>query len=305
MTQPTTRDRRPDFSMTLLTEMLKSPLDPGYGAASGHRVAAGLPPATSIRTAKVLVTVLVMGLLFGISANLLRARSTLVVQAQADLVARIEQGQLSNDALSARLGDLQGEIAAAQGEIAAARGGQSGAEAMSNLSFAAGGLEVSGPGLVISLDDATKPPAARADEGRAASAFDEGRVQSRDLQIVVNSLWASGAETVDINGKRLTSRSAIRFAGNAILVNYRPLTRPYTVRAIGDPQQLPIRFAEGEGAAYLRALSTNYGVHVAVETDASITMASATSLTTSLATVADATMPSPSAPPTTSQEESP
>ena len=48
---------------------------------------------------------------------------------------------------------------------------------------------------------------------------------ARDLQIVVNGLWASGAEAVSVNGQRLTSKAAIRFAGQAILVNYRPLTR--------------------------------------------------------------------------------
>ena len=40
---------------------------------------------------------------------------------------------------------------------------------------------------------------------------------------------------------RLTSTSAIRFAGVAILVDFRPLTPPYVISALGDPASLPGR----------------------------------------------------------------
>ena len=33
----------------------------------------------------------------------------------------------------------------------------------------------------------------------------EGRVTDRDLQTIVNEVWAAGAEAVAINGQRLTS----------------------------------------------------------------------------------------------------
>ena len=36
---------------------------------------------------------------------------------------------------------------------------------------------------------------------------------------LVNGLWQAGAEAISINGQRLTSTSAIRFAGQAILVD--------------------------------------------------------------------------------------
>ena len=37
--------RRPDESMTLITEMMEHPLDPGYAAAAERRSQAGLPAA--------------------------------------------------------------------------------------------------------------------------------------------------------------------------------------------------------------------------------------------------------------------
>ena len=66
---------------------------------------------------------------------------------------------------------------------------------------------------------------------------------------MVNGLWAAGAEAVAVNGQRLTALSAIRSAGDAILVDYRPLTRPYVVVAIGDPRTLQSRFVAGAGRA--------------------------------------------------------
>ena len=64
-----------------------------------------------------------------------------------------------------------------------------------------------------------------------------------------------------INGQRLTATSAIRFAGEAILVNYRPLVPPYAVTAIGDPASLPTRFAQGPGGTYVSTLKLSL-IHI-------------------------------------------
>jgi len=89
---------------------------------------------------------------------------------------------------------------------------------------------------------------------------DKGKVIARDLQIIVNGLWQAGAEAISVNGHRLTSRAAIRFAGAAILVDYRPLTRPYVITAIGDPSSLSVEFADGDGGSYLQSLEANYRI---------------------------------------------
>ena len=56
---------------------------------------------------------------------------------------------------------------------------------------------------------------------------------------MVNALWAAGAEAISINGQRLGPTTAIRFAGEAVLVDFRPVTNPYEISAIGDPDTLP------------------------------------------------------------------
>ncbi|MBK6887389.1 MAG: DUF881 domain-containing protein [Tetrasphaera sp.] len=101
---------------------------------------------------------------------------------------------------------------------------------------------------------------------------------SRDVVFVVNALWAAGAEAIAVDGQRLSSRTAIRFAGDAILVNFRPLVPPYRIQAIGDPDTLPAAFAEGAGAAYVN-LGDNFGVVTKVDTSDDLVLPAATSLT--------------------------
>ena len=72
----------------------------------------------------------------------------------------------------------------------------------------------------------------------------DGRVLDRDLQDVTNALWAAGTEAMSINGLRLTVQTAIRSAGEAILVDFRPLSPPYVLRAVGDPARLEPDFVD-------------------------------------------------------------
>jgi uncharacterized protein YlxW (UPF0749 family) len=81
---------------------------------------------------------------------------------------------------------------------------------------------------------------------------------------VVNEIWAAGAEAVAVNGQRLTALSAIRSAGDAVLVDFRPLTPPYEIEAVGDPKKLRETFVGGFGGSYLQVLQ-GYGITYAVE----------------------------------------
>ncbi len=92
----------------------------------------------------------------------------------------------------------------------------------------------------------------------------DGRVRDRDLQEVVNALWAAGAEAIAINGQRLSALTAIREAGEAVLVDYRPVTPPYVIRAVGDPDTVEPAFVGSATAAAFRTLGDLYGVGFAV-----------------------------------------
>jgi uncharacterized protein YlxW (UPF0749 family) len=307
--ETTPQGRRPDESMTLLTSMMERPLDPGYAAAAGRRVEAGLPAATSTRTVTMLVAALVVGLLLTLGALSLRRPDTAPSRARAELVAQIEARRADADERARQVQSLQSEVDRAQQE---ALGGRQAAlaERIAALSLASGAQAVTGPGLRVTLDDARATGGDSADGNpRTQNESDEGKVLSKDLQIVANGLWEAGAEAIAINGQRLTSRSAIRFAGEAILVNYRPLTRPYVLSALGDPQNLEAEFADSSGGSYVRALQDNYGVRVTMARAERLVAPAATSLTVRYAapptatptTTATPSTPSTPATPTTTE----
>ena len=96
-------------------------------------------------------------------------------------------------------------------------------------------------------------------EHRPASGGNVSRVLDVDLQGVVNGLWASGAEAIAVNGQRLTGLTTIRAAGGAILVDFRPVTSPYEIAAIG-PDDMEQRFNDSPPAKAIRDLANQYGL---------------------------------------------
>src|SRR5918994_1872373 len=149
----------------------------------------------------------------------------------------------SVDKLRDEVGDRQRKALKTQG------GGQG-----ELVALLAGATEVEGPGVKLVVDDA-KDTDQGGDGPRESSGFsDTGRVRDRDMQRIVNGLWESGAEAVAINGQRLTALSAIRAAGDAILVDNRPLVPPYTVLAVGDGKKLSTAFQDSADGQYLHAL---------------------------------------------------
>lgn len=269
--------RRPDASMTLITSMLERPLDPGYQAAADERTRSGLPASTGGRTWLVVLAMVVVGLLVGTAAVELRGRESSRAETRRELITRIEERQHAVDGQISQVRSLQREVDAAAAALEPRLPGD-GAVTVERLRMDVGAIAVTGPGLRIVVDDAPDTEGADGSDPRNSQSSD-GRVQSRDIQIVVNALWAAGAEAVAVNGQRLTSRTAIRFAGDAILVNFRPLTRPYTVEAVGDTEAMRARFAAGPGGAYLAGLQQNFGIAATIEPADSLTLPSVASTT--------------------------
>jgi len=258
--------------MTLITEMMERPLDPGYAAAAQRRRQAGLPAAVGLRSPLLVIVAVLIGALLGASALALRAPTTATSKVKRDLVGRIEDRRSQADAQARIVATLRAEINAAQA-AALSRQSQTGLTAqLSRLELVAGTVAVTGPGLLLTVDDAPSKaePVAPEANPRTAVGPDQGKVLAKDLQLVVNGLWEAGAEAISINGHRLTSRAAIRSAGAAILVDYRPLTRPYVITAIGDPGSLAVEFADNSGGSYLQSLKNNFRVRGDIQSRASV-----------------------------------
>lgn len=295
---------RPDASMTLITEMMQRPLDPGYAAAAEARERSGLPRATGHQGPMLVTFAVLVGALLAISALALRAPETSASQIKGALVGRIETSRAHADAQTRLIATVRSEINAAQA-AALSQQSQSGlAEELSRLELSAGTVPVTGPGLVLTIDDAeaqvdTKNP--DIDKGTAGS--DEGKVIAMDLQRVVNGLWQAGAEAISVNGHRLTARAAIRFAGEAILVDYRPLVRPYAITAIGDPGSLGVEFAGNDGGSYLQSLKVNYKIRGDIKERETVTVPGAPALSVQAAKPVQSAVTKPT--PTTSPATAP
>ena len=265
---------RPDASMTLITEMMERPLDPGYAAAAGRRQELGQSAATGLRSPLLITVAILIGALLSVSALALRAPTSANNKVKLGLVSRIETARAHADAQTRVIAGLRAQIDRAQSEALSLQN-QTGLTAeLARLELAAGTVPATGPGLVLTIDDAESKPEPVAPDANPQNATgpDQGKVLAKDLQIIVNGLWDAGAEAISINGHRLTSRAAIRSAGAAILVDYRPLTRPYVITAIGDSTNLGVEFADNSGGSYLQSLTNNYKIRADIQSRKSVTI---------------------------------
>lgn len=253
--------RRPDESMTLLREVTERPLDPGYAQMAQRRAEAG--ETTPRRSAVSVVTWLLVAVLLGAATTVavreLRAPQPSVAKGRTVLMERIQERSAAVEALSRRSVELGAEVDGLQ------RGGllPSALVEVNELDrWVSGAVPVRGPGMVVRLTDGSG--GGLVDPGDAPA---ESRVRDADVQFVVNELWAAGAEAVAVNDERLTSLSAIRNAGDAILVDLQPLNGPtYTVEAVGDPEDMQAEFARSAGLGFLQLLRAEYGIENEVTT---------------------------------------
>lgn len=139
----------------------------------------------------------------------------------------IQDRQELVDDLDAAVRELRGEVAQAQEQVAASSTSRRRArERQAELAARAGTVALAGPGLVVTLDNSDRRPPSPEEAGAY-------RIHDSDVQLVVNALFASGAEAVAVNDSRVVATTPIRSAGETILVNFRPQTAPYEVAAIG------------------------------------------------------------------------
>lgn len=103
-------------------------------------------------------------------------------------------------------------------------------EMLDKANIAAGVTPVTGPGIVLILDD-------RADPSQEDNTSNFA-LQYWSLLPIINELNAAGAESISINGERIIASSEISNQGTSILVNRNTIASPYEIRAIGDAKTL-------------------------------------------------------------------
>ena len=278
---PERRTFGPDF----LTELFRNPLDPGYADAAARRDRGEAPTGTAKKV------------ISGVSALTMAALGFLLVVAYQETVATEPARTRAHDTLVDQVQDRRADTGALQqradrlrAEVATLRERQLGEAAVAELrelEAATGLAQVRGSGAKVTLTDGPTPINPLTGERRT-----EAQVKDTDLQLAANALWAGGAEAIAINGQRLTATSTIRQAGEAILVDFRPVTSPYEVVALG-PEDLAGDFREGYAGRFFRELVSRYGMSFDTADVEDVTLGAATELKLRVA-VPSAPPPGPS-----------
>jgi uncharacterized protein YlxW (UPF0749 family) len=130
----------------------------------------------------------------------------------------VEQGQLKTE-----IGNNNNDISKYQNSLRANENSKDKLSSLDNQKARAGLTKLTGPGIVVLLDDSP-----------TGTATDDSIVHAPDLRDVVNLLWGAGGEAIEINGERIVANTSIDCIVNTILVNNTHLAAPYRVTAIGD-----------------------------------------------------------------------
>ncbi|GAB3570359.1 DUF881 domain-containing protein [Spelaeicoccus albus] len=257
-------------TMSLLQSLWQNDPSPEYAeaAARGHRT-------SKPKHAVIVAIAVVLGILLAAATVQLRTPKPAAQKTRDYLIDRIHAKTKSADELAEKNAKTSAAIEAAQTK---ALHGDNKAllTRYKNLKVAAGATAMSGAGIRLALSDGDSDQ--KSDTDPRAGDGSDSRVQDRDIQTIVNALWAAGAKAVTVNGARLTSLSSIRSAGGAILVDYKPLSQPYTIDALGDSDTLQARLAASSGGSYLQSLKSNYGIDVSIQAESDLTMPASDSL---------------------------
>ncbi|HEY1839709.1 MAG TPA: DUF881 domain-containing protein [Mycobacterium sp.] len=260
---------------SLLRALLSEHLDPGYAAAAARRNDTAEQHSGRGR---------VMGWFWQALAALLVATVFAAAVAQARLVAPgvsaaqrvLAAGVRSEEAATSELTRRRNTLTTQRDDVQRAALAQDAAgrrllASLDRLSLAAASTPVTGPGLSVKVTDPGLAPNL-SDVSKQRVAGSQQIILDRDLQLVVNSLWASGAEAISVGGVRIGPNVTIRQAGGAILVDNNPVSSPYAVLAVGPPHAMQDVFDNSPGLRRLRLLETSYGVGLDVSARDNLTL---------------------------------
>ncbi|BBX70211.1 DUF881 domain-containing protein [Mycolicibacterium psychrotolerans] len=252
---------------SLLRSLLSDHLDPGYAAAArSPRPRRGVDRLWQLAAAALVAAV------FALAWSQAKATAPGVRESQQVLAASVRSAEAATDALTARRNALAADAdSERRGRLAGDATGRQLLGGLDQANYAAAATPVIGPGLTVTVTD----PGVTRDLTDVSKQRVEGSRQvilDRDLQLVVNSLWLSGAEAISVGGVRIGPNVTIRQAGGGILVDNQPISSPYVILAVGPPHAMADTFDRSSGLQRLRLLESSYGVGVSVAAGDGLTL---------------------------------
>jgi uncharacterized protein YlxW (UPF0749 family) len=252
---------------SLLRSLLSDHLDPGYAAA-----ARSPRPRRAVDRLWQVAAAALVAAVFALAWSQAKATAPGVRESQQVLAASVRSAEASTDELTVRRNGLAADVDSERRSRLA--GDATGRQLLGDLdqaNFAAAATPVIGPGLTVTVTD----PGVTRDLTDVSKQRVEGSRQvilDRDLQLVVNSLWLSGAEAISVGGVRIGPNVTIRQAGGGILVDNQPIASPYVILAVGPPHAMADTFNRSSGLQRLRLLESSYGVGVSVANGDGLTL---------------------------------
>lgn len=257
---------------SLLRSLLSEHLDPGYAAAAKARAQSSQPPPRAARWMWQALAAVLIASVFAVAAAQARSTAPGVSEAQHVLAGSVRSAEGTTDELATRRDTLAAEVDDIQRrQLADDAEGQQLLSRLDELNLPAGSTPMIGPGITVSVTD---PGVTRdlTDVSKQRVPGSRQVILDRDLQLVVNSLWAAGAEAIAIDGIRVGPNVTIRQAGGAILVDNHPIASPYEIVALGPQNALRDGFERSPALTRLRLLEISYGVGVTVSAGEGLTV---------------------------------
>ncbi|WP_102143828.1 DUF881 domain-containing protein [Mycobacterium hubeiense] len=257
---------------SLLRSLLTDHLDPGYAAAATARRDGAEPRSRSREWMWRVLAMLAIATVSAAAVAQAQSVAPAAREAQHVLSGSVRATEATTDELTARRDALTAQVDAER--RIRLEGDERGRQLLGSLddaNFAAAATPVAGPGLTVTITD---PGISKdlSDVSKERLPGSQQVILDRDLQLVVNSLWASGAEAISVDGVRIGATVTIRQAGGGILVDNRPISSPYVILAVGPPNTMQDSFERSPALQRLRLLETSYGVGVSVSAGDNVTL---------------------------------
>jgi uncharacterized protein YlxW (UPF0749 family) len=245
------------ISAQLLVDLVTNTLDPGYAATARQRGPA--PPRRWFDRPAVAIGCALIGFTLVVAYIHTHRGAPEAARVHDNLVSRVRAAQHQVDRLGAQAQQLNGSLTTLRDQALAADGPLT--RQLDRDQLLAGQTPAVGPGLQVVLREPPRASASTQPAGGASVPIGGAIVLTdRDVRSVVNELWTDGAEAISVNDVRLTPTSAIRFAGEAVLVDFAPITSPFTIRAIGNADDLATGFASSATASRYQTLAGADGI---------------------------------------------
>ena len=186
------------------------------------------------RVIAITVTCVILGFVLALQLRSMKIITTTGASGSAraeQLQTELSQEKTKNEELREQLLQLKGEvdkyrsISQESGNIS-----QVLTEQLGNAENLAGLTDVVGPGVIVTMRDATDRDPNRASENYT--------IHDGNIRDIINELLASGAEAISVNGERVIATTSIRCVGPTVTINNTRYAEPYIIRAIGDPKTL-------------------------------------------------------------------